>query len=82
VPGRFDVLRRRTPHFFTDSRNRTYPNGYRIGELGPPRLVAAERRGGSERTRPTEQETTRPTLPAQETTRPTEPAAAPAQETR
>ena len=32
------------PHFFTDSRNRTYPRGYRISELGPPRLVAAERR--------------------------------------
>jgi len=35
---------RREPHFFTDSRNRTYPRGYRISELGPPRLVAAERR--------------------------------------
>jgi hypothetical protein len=33
---------RRKPHFFTDSRNRTHPHGYRIGELGPPRLVAAE----------------------------------------
>jgi mpaB/rubber oxygenase-like protein len=32
------------PHFFTDDRNRTYPRGYRISELGPPRLVAAERR--------------------------------------
>ena len=44
---------RRVAHFFTDDRNRTYPAGYRISELGPPRLVAAERRGGSERTRPT-----------------------------
>jgi hypothetical protein len=35
---------RREPHFFTDTRNRTHPEGYRIGELGPPRLVAAETR--------------------------------------
>jgi len=35
---------RREPHFFTDSRNRTYPRGYRISDLGPPRLVAAERK--------------------------------------
>jgi ER-bound oxygenase mpaB/B'/Rubber oxygenase, catalytic domain len=35
---------RRSPYFFTDTRNRTYPLGYRISELGPPRLVAAERR--------------------------------------
>ena len=35
---------RREPHFFTDSQNRTYPRGYQISELGPPRLVAAERR--------------------------------------
>jgi hypothetical protein len=35
---------RRRPHFFTDNRNRTYPKGYRIGGLGPPRLVAAEKR--------------------------------------
>ncbi len=33
---------RREPHFFTDGRNRTYPSGYEIGELGPPRLIAAE----------------------------------------
>ena len=39
---------RREPHFFTDSRNRTYPHGYRITELGPPRLVAAEKRRGQE----------------------------------
>jgi len=35
---------RREPHFFTDDRNRTHPGGYRIAELGPTRLVAAERR--------------------------------------
>jgi hypothetical protein len=39
---------RRQPHFFTDDRNRTYPRGYRISELGPPRLVAAERRRAQE----------------------------------
>ena len=41
---------RREPHFFTDDRNRTYPSGYQIGELGPPRLIAAEekRRRGAE----------------------------------
>jgi hypothetical protein len=27
---------RRTPNFFTDRRNRTYPCGYEIAELGPP----------------------------------------------
>lgn len=26
---------RRTPNFFTDRRNRTYPRGYKIAELGP-----------------------------------------------
>jgi hypothetical protein len=35
---------RRAPHFFTDDRNRTHPEGYAIGALGPPRLVAAEHR--------------------------------------
>ena len=35
---------RRTPHFFTDDRNRTHPNGYEVSTLGPPKLVAAERR--------------------------------------
>lgn len=35
---------RREPHFFTDDRNRTHPDGYRIPELGPERLVAAEQR--------------------------------------
>jgi hypothetical protein len=33
---------RRTAHFFTDNRNRTYPQGYQLSRLGPPRLVAAE----------------------------------------
>ena len=33
---------RTQPHFFTDNRNRTYPEGYAIGRLGPPRLVAKE----------------------------------------
>jgi hypothetical protein len=37
---------RREAHFFTDDRNRTYPDGYQIAELGPPRLVAAGRRRG------------------------------------
>ncbi|HEV8479396.1 MAG TPA: oxygenase MpaB family protein [Candidatus Eisenbacteria bacterium] len=35
---------RHQAHFFTDDRNRTHPGGYRIGELGPRKLVAAERR--------------------------------------
>jgi len=35
---------RRTPHFFTDERNRTHPRGYEISRLGPERLVAAETR--------------------------------------
>jgi hypothetical protein len=39
---------RREPYFFTDSPTRTYPRGYRISELGPPRLVAAERRRAQE----------------------------------
>lgn len=34
---------RREPHFFTDGRNRTYPGGYEIGELGPPHLVEREK---------------------------------------
>src|SRR5262249_55554796 len=37
---------RREPHFFTDDRNRTHPQGYEIGALGPPKLVAAEKRKG------------------------------------
>lgn len=39
---------RRAPHFFTDSRNRTHPKGYAIADLGPPRLVAAERKRATE----------------------------------
>jgi len=35
---------RRRPHFFMDDPNRSYPAGYRIGELGPPRLISNERR--------------------------------------
>jgi len=35
---------RRTAHFFTDDPNWTYPDGYRISELGPPHLVAGRRR--------------------------------------
>ncbi len=34
----------RSPHFFTDDPNRTYPDGYEVSKLGPPRLVAAESR--------------------------------------
>ncbi len=33
---------RRKPHFFVDGRNRTYPRGYAIKKLGPPKLVKAE----------------------------------------
>ena len=33
---------RRRPHFFTDDPNRTYPAGYRVGGLGPPRLIERE----------------------------------------
>lgn len=35
---------RRKPSFFTDRPNRTHPGGYEIDSLGPPRLVAAQRR--------------------------------------
>jgi hypothetical protein len=28
---------RRTPNFFTDRRNPTYPRGYEIAKLGPPK---------------------------------------------
>jgi hypothetical protein len=35
---------RKTPHFFCDHRNRTYPKGYSIERLGPPKLMAAEER--------------------------------------
>ena len=33
---------RRTPNFVTVRRNRTWPTGYRIAELGPPRLVEGD----------------------------------------
>jgi hypothetical protein len=29
---------RKTPNFFTDRRNRTYPRGYEIAKLGPPNV--------------------------------------------
>ena len=35
---------RRKPNFFTNRSNRTHSQGYEIDSLGPPRLVAAERR--------------------------------------
>ena len=28
---------RRTPNFFCDRRNRTYPRGYELEKLGPPK---------------------------------------------
>jgi hypothetical protein len=37
---------RKAPHFFTDNPNRTHANGYEIGKLGPPKLVAKEREHG------------------------------------
>lgn len=30
---------RQKPHFFTHSKSRTYPNGYKISDLGPPDFV-------------------------------------------
>jgi ER-bound oxygenase mpaB/B'/Rubber oxygenase, catalytic domain len=35
---------RSQPNFVTDRPNRTHPHGYRIAELGPPKLVDAEKR--------------------------------------
>ena len=35
---------RRKPSFFTGRRNRTWTRGYRIGELGPPRMIEAQNR--------------------------------------
>lgn len=35
---------RRSPHFFTDAPNRTYPHGYAIHQLGPPTLIEVEKR--------------------------------------
>ena len=39
---------RRTPNFVTVRRNRTWPTGYRIAELGPPRLVEGEDKSAGE----------------------------------
>jgi hypothetical protein len=48
LKARAAFVRRMPPrheaHFFTDDRNRTHPNGYEIGALGPDRLVANEKR--------------------------------------
>lgn len=33
---------RTTPHFFMDDKNRTYPDGYALERLGPPKLVKRE----------------------------------------
>lgn len=33
---------RTQPHFFMDNKNRTYPHGYAIKKLGPPKLVERE----------------------------------------
>lgn len=39
---------RREPDFFTGRRNRSWPGGYRIAELGPPRLIeSVARRSGT-----------------------------------
>ena len=35
---------RSKPNFFTGRRNRTWRRGYRIAELGPPRMVETEGR--------------------------------------
>jgi hypothetical protein len=35
---------RRKPNYFTDGRIRSHPEGYEISALGPPKLVATERR--------------------------------------
>ena len=39
---------RREAHFFIDGRIPTYADGYRISEIGPPRLIAAEQRRARE----------------------------------
>ncbi len=36
---------RTKPHFFMDNPNRTYPRGYAIQKLGPPKLVEREKGG-------------------------------------
>jgi hypothetical protein len=45
--GRFVRLLppRKAPHFFTDIRNRTYPQGYEISKLGPPPLIETAKTG-------------------------------------
>ncbi len=35
---------RKTPNFVTSRKNRTWPRGYQIGQLGPPRLIEAQQR--------------------------------------
>ena len=35
---------RSKPNFVTGRRNRTWTSGYRIGELGPPRMIEAQNR--------------------------------------
>jgi hypothetical protein len=42
--GECYIQARTTPHFFTDNPNRTHVHGYDIAKLGPPRLVAKERK--------------------------------------
>ena len=39
---------RSTPNFVTGRGNRTWPRGYRIAELGPPRMIEAEQRSQSQ----------------------------------
>jgi hypothetical protein len=36
-------------HVFTDNPNRTHREGYEISALGPPRLIAAEKRRAESR---------------------------------
>jgi len=40
---------RRTPEFFSDRPNRTHHHGYEIDSLGPPRLIAAEKKRAANR---------------------------------
>ena len=39
---------RRKPHFFMDNRNRSYPRGYSIPKLGPPKLIENNARSRNE----------------------------------
>ena len=34
------LLPRRKPDFFTDSKLRSYPHGYKLNDLGPPKMLA------------------------------------------